>query len=56
MSTLENCLISKYLLCFSTRVHIKKLLRYAVYTFYMIYVVMFKDIFKDINMPEGMNI
>ena len=24
MSTVENCLISTYLLCFSTRVHMKK--------------------------------
>ena len=24
MSTLENCLFSTYLLCFSTRVHMKK--------------------------------
>ena len=31
-------------------------LRYAVYTFNMIDVDMFKEIFKDINMPEGMYI
>ena len=29
MCTLENCLISTYLLCFSFRVHVYKMLRYT---------------------------
>ena len=33
MSTLGNYLISPYLLCFSSRVHKKKLLKYVVCTF-----------------------